>query len=360
MRKLILYLLTFFSIVTYGQGPEERVLYVIDSVAIIDDPGEDEGTISETDIETLTVVTNKVDIERHGYKELDKIIFIITKEYAKRPDELKKIPTTKKMERRNGQWYLSKSTVPYSGQFIDYFFNGKKQGDGTLKDGVLDGRRNVYYQNGNLSYYTHYVNGIETGESKEYFMNGTLHQEGSFKNGKDDGLWKEWYSTGTLKRQTEFKEGQVIGATKEHDKFHKLLSSGITMFRDGNYQGAIKSYDKALELNPNYSDAYFHRGTAYLNDFKFDEAVKDFDKAIELEPLYMEAISNRAFARLRKYEFKNSRTLSKSSGVTVLASKDKVEIPKDELDKICADLKKGIELGDNKPMILDAQKTYCQ
>ena len=132
------------------------------------------------------------------------------------------------------------------------------------------------------------------------------------------------------------------------------------MFREGNYQGAIKSYDKAVELNPNYSDAYFHRGTAYLNDFKFDEALKDFDKAIELEPLYVEAISSRAFARLRKYEFRNSRTLSKTSGVTILASKDKVEIPKDELDKICADLKKGIELGDNKAMILDAQKTYCQ
>ncbi len=360
MKRTVFFILTILTLTTYGQGTEERVLYVVDSIAIIEDPGEEDGTLAETDIETLTVITNKGEIEKLGYKDLDKIIFINTKEFAKRPDDIKRIPTTKKMERKNGKWYYKGSTVPYSGQFTDYFFNGKKQGDGTLKEGVLDGRRNVYYQNGNLSYYTHYVNGIETGESKEYFMNGALHQEGSFKNGKDDGLWKEWYSTGTLKRQTEFKEGQVIGATKEHDKFHKLLSSGITMFREGNFQGAIKSYDKALELNPNYSDAYFHRGTAYLNDFKFDEAVKDFDKAIELEPLYMEAISNRAFARLRKYEFKNSRTLSKSSGVTVLASKDKVEIPKDELDKICADLKKGIELGDNKLMILDAQKTYCQ
>lgn len=46
IRKLILYLLTFVSIATYGQGAEERVLYVIDSVAIIDDPGEDEGVLT--------------------------------------------------------------------------------------------------------------------------------------------------------------------------------------------------------------------------------------------------------------------------------------------------------------------------
>lgn len=360
MRRLIFYFLTIISIATYGQGSEERVLYVVDSIAIIEDPGEEEGSVTESDIETLTVVTTKADIERFGYKELDKIIFIITKEYAKRPEELRKIPTTKKMERRNGQWHLSKSTIPYSGQFIDYFFNGKKQGDGTLKDGVLDGRRNVYYQNGNLSYYSYYVKGIETGESKEYFINGTLHQEGYFKNGKDDGLWKEWYSTGNLKRQTQFEEGKIIGATKEHDKFHKLLSNGIKMYKEENYQGAIKSYDKAIELNPKYSDTYFHRGTAYLYDFKFGEAIKDYDKAIELEPLYMEALSNRAFARLRKYEFKNSRTLSKSNGVTVVAAKDKVEIPKEEQDKICSDLNKGLQLGDNKPMILDAIKNYCK
>jgi len=46
--------------------------------------------------------------------------------------------------------------------------------------------------------------------------------------------------------------------------------------------------------------------------------------------------------------------------VTVLATKDKVEIPKDEQEKICSDLKKGLELGDNKQMILDTIKNYCK
>ena len=118
--------------------------------------------------------------------------------------------------------------------------------------------------------------------------------------------------------------------------------------------------DKAIELNPNYSDTYFHRGTAYLYDFKFDEAIRDYDKAIELEPLYMESLSNRAFARMRKYEFKNSRTLSKGNGVTVLASKDKVEMPEEEKEKVCSDLNAGYKLGDKKPMILEAIKKYCQ
>jgi hypothetical protein len=64
--------------------------------------------------------------------------------------------------------------------------------------------------------------------------------------------------------------------------------------------------------------------------------------------------------RLRKYQLKNSRTISRSNGVTVLAAKDRVEIPKDELEKMCADLNKGYQLGDTGPMILDAIKNYCK
>jgi antitoxin component YwqK of YwqJK toxin-antitoxin module len=359
MKKLILYVLIIIPFATYGQGKEERVLYVVDSIPIINDPGEEEGTLTKNDIETLTVVTNKLDLEKHGYKDLDKIIFIITKEYAKRPEELKKIPTIKQMERRSGKWHLKGSSTPYSGQFIDYYFNGRKQGDGVFKAGVLEGLSTVYNPDGTTSYYEYYVGGIKNGESKEYFQDGRLHQEGAYKNGKEDGLWKEWYSTGQLKRQTEFKDGEVL-PTKAEEKFHSLFSKGIQLFNEGNYSGAIKSYDKAIEINPNYSDVYFHRSRAYLYKLQFDQAIVDCDKAIELEPMYMEAYSNRAFVRLRKYELKNSKTLSKSGGVTVLAAKDKVEIPKDELEKICNDLSKGTQLGDNKPMILDAQKTYCQ
>jgi antitoxin component YwqK of YwqJK toxin-antitoxin module len=358
LRELAVVFLAIISFATYGQGTEEKILYVVDSIPVLD-VTEEGATLVQTDVETLTVVTDKADILKHGYKDLDKIIFIITKEYARRSDELKKIPTVKRMKRKDGKWYLNDSAVPYSGPFIDYYYNGKKQGEGMFKDGLLEGLYTGYYQDGTTSYCTNYAKGVENGESKEYFQNGKIHQEGAFKNGKDDGVWKEWYSTGQLKRQTEFKEGKVI-ATKEEEKFHSLFSKGIQLFNEGNYSGAVRNYDKAIELNPNYSDVYFHRSRAYLYDLKFDQALVDCDKAIALEPLYMEAYSNRGFTRLRKYELKNSRTLSKSNGVTVLASKNKVEIPQDELKKMCADLHKGYQLGDTKPMIVDALKNYCQ
>jgi len=359
MKRLIIFILTAISLQTFGQGTEERILYVVDSIAIIEDPEEDDGELLETDIETLTVITNKAEIAKFGHEDLDKIVFIITKEYNKRLDDIKNIPTVKQMERKGGRWYLKDSQTPYSGRFIDYFINGKKQGEGILKDGLVEGLRTVYYQNGSTSYFRHYSNGLENGESKEFFQNGRIHQEGIFKNGKEDGLWKEWYSTGQLKRQMEFKEGEPM-PTKDDEKFHKYLSNGIKLSREENFQGAVRTLNKAIELNSNYSDAYFHRGTAYLYDFKFDEAIRDYDKAIELEPFYMESLSNRAFARLRKYEFKNSQTLHMENGVTVLASKEKVEIPKEEQEKICSDLNAGHSLGDKKPMIIETITKYCQ
>jgi tetratricopeptide (TPR) repeat protein len=190
-------------------------------------------------------------------------------------------------------------------------------------------------------------------------MNGKLKQKGSFIDAKETGLWQVFYSTGKIKRQSTVVNGKQ-DIPKEELKFYTLLDKGKDLMKEGDYKTAIKRLDDAEKLNQSYSDLYFYRGTAKLDNFDFDNAIIDFDKAIEIEPLYMEAISNRAFARLRKYEFKDSRTLSKTKEVTILAAKDKVPIPKDDQDKICADLNLGYQLGDRKPMIIDAIKNYCQ
>src|SRR5688572_24129600 len=98
MQNLAVYFVTIISVATYGHGTEEKDLYVVDSIPVIDAP-EEGATLEQTDIETFTVVTDKADIQKHGYKDLDNIIFIITKEYARRSGEVKKIPTSKRMKR---------------------------------------------------------------------------------------------------------------------------------------------------------------------------------------------------------------------------------------------------------------------
>jgi antitoxin component YwqK of YwqJK toxin-antitoxin module len=337
---------------------EVSILYVVDSIPIIDDPDKSSGTLKNEDVDHLDVITDPQKINAAGYTTIDKIIYITTKEYLKRPEEIKKIPTTKLMVKKDGVWYLKNSTAPYSGPFIDYYLSGKKQGEGIFNNGVINGLRTIYYENGNKDFFRNYINGIENGYSEEYFINGSLKQKGSFKDGKDDGLWIEYYSTGVIKRQMTYLDTKPT-PTKSDEKFYPLLAKAEQLMQDEDYKGAIKDLDEAEKLNNNYADLYFDRGTAKLNNLDFDNAVIDFNKAIALEPLYMEAFGNRAFARIRKYEFKNSRTISNNAEVTILATKDKVDIPDDEKTKICSDLNKSVELGDDKDMIFDAIKTYC-
>jgi len=226
--------------------------------------------------------------------------------------------------------------------------NGRKQGEGVLKNGIIDGIRTTYYSNGSKRYFYTYANGVENGASEEYFINGKLKQKGSFVDKKQVGVWQVFYSTGKLKGESSFINNKQ-SVSKEEEKFYALMNKGLSLMQEEDYAAVIKKLDAAEKIKQSYADLYFYRGTAKLDLFNFDDAIVDLDKAIAIEPLYVEAIADRAFTRLRKYQFKDSRTLSKTKEVTVLAAKDNVPIPKDDLDKICADLNLAYTLGDNKP-----------
>jgi tetratricopeptide (TPR) repeat protein len=43
---------------------------------------------------------------------------------------------------------------------------------------------------------------------------------------------------------------------------------------------AIKHYDKAIELNPNYSKAFLNRGISLRALKKYNESIQSFDKSI--------------------------------------------------------------------------------
>lgn len=62
----------------------------------------------------------------------------------------------------------------------------------------------------------------------------------------------------------------------------------ITMERKGDdwVKDAVKSYDKALKINPNSSKAYYYKGITCKEGFEFGEAVNAFRKVVELKGDY--------------------------------------------------------------------------
>jgi tetratricopeptide (TPR) repeat protein len=63
------------------------------------------------------------------------------------------------------------------------------------------------------------------------------------------------------------------------------------------HQLAVNDFSRAIELDPNFADAYFSRGVLYWREFRNAyRAIRDMTRVLELEPERAEALFNRAMA----------------------------------------------------------------
>ncbi|MDR9894100.1 tetratricopeptide repeat protein [Aetokthonos hydrillicola Thurmond2011] len=83
-----------------------------------------------------------------------------------------------------------------------------------------------------------------------------------------------------------------------------LFELGNLLLTAKEYEAAIASYDKAVEIKPDYHQAWFNRGFALGELRRNEEAIASYDKAVEIKPDYHQAWNNRGFAlrQLRRYE----------------------------------------------------------
>ena len=73
---------------------------------------------------------------------------------------------------------------------------------------------------------------------------------------------------------------------------------GFAHYLKGDFAQAISDYTRAIELRPNYPRAFNSRGVAYMQGgYGAAKSVPDFDRAIELKPDFRYAYINRANAR---------------------------------------------------------------
>ena len=69
--------------------------------------------------------------------------------------------------------------------------------------------------------------------------------------------------------------------TPSADSYYETALSNIT---EDDADNAVANLGKAIELNPNYVEAYMMRGLIYGSLHEFDKAIADFEKVVELEP----------------------------------------------------------------------------
>ncbi len=70
---------------------------------------------------------------------------------------------------------------------------------------------------------------------------------------------------------------------------------------------ALADYSKAIEIDPNYADAYISRGSLYVDLLgKYDLGIADFNKTLELAPGNLDAIINKGIAYYKEGNFNES------------------------------------------------------
>ncbi len=145
----------------------------------------------------------------------------------------------------------------------DYYPNGKVKVEATYRDGVAEGIRRefdeegnveksftfkngqliaegiiaangqrqgfwkLYYPDGSLKAQGNYKDNERNGEWEFFHPNGILEQKGSYdEQGRPVGLWKWYYSDGKLLREENYLNGLLDGITTEYSPKGKIITQG--------------------------------------------------------------------------------------------------------------------------------------
>lgn len=96
----------------------------------------------------------------------------------------------------------------------------------------------------------------------------------------------------------EFEKNKVteIDEIKSGD-YNAWYNRGIFLSKLGNYDEAVKSYDRAVEIKPDDYLSWAGRGKSFGKLEKFGKAIESYDKAIEIKPDYYVAKDNQEIVR---------------------------------------------------------------
>ena len=97
----------------------------------------------------------------------------------------------------------------YSGEVFSLHIGGKKEFEGSYKDGKLDGLQTRWYKNGQKESERTYKDGKIDGLWTRWYSNGQKEIEGTLKDGEHDGLLTYWDQNGQKRKEETYKDGEL-------------------------------------------------------------------------------------------------------------------------------------------------------
>lgn len=135
----------------------------------------------------------------------------------------------------------------------DYFPDGKVKVEATYRQGVAEGIRREFDEQGQVVQSYTFSKGVLIGQGivsneglrhgqwKEFYPNGKVRAEGTYTQGKRTGDWLFYYPQGSLEQQGSFNsEGKTHGSWKWYYPGGQLLR--VENYRDGLRDGTMTEY----------------------------------------------------------------------------------------------------------------------
>jgi tetratricopeptide (TPR) repeat protein len=93
------------------------------------------------------------------------------------------------------------------------------------------------------------------------------------------------------KAMAKIEAGDLLSAEKEAEYLYNLYPDdhmvnflqGVCCIQREHYQEAISFFEKAIQINPRFSEAYFNLANLYRQELKIRQSVANFRKIIEIE-----------------------------------------------------------------------------
>ena len=154
--------------------------------------------------------------------------------------------------------------------------------DTLIKLGHLDGARQVIQQGRGVGLKGAKVDGLEAR------LGGSLPSSSDPSKEQLDGFV-------SLYQQGKYEEALVQGrALSDQFPGNAFIPNilGAVHAALGDSEAAVSSYNKAIEIKPDYAEPYNNLGVSLKNLGRHTEAITSYNKAIELQPDYAEAYNN--------------------------------------------------------------------
>ena len=108
------------------------------------------------------------------------------------------------------EYLIFKKDGLFNGEKREYYEEGEIKAITPFKNSLAEGTYISYYPNGNMEEKYTYVNGEENGKGFSYYENGKLEEKYFMKNGKLDGEAINYFEDGKIRNKSIFKDGVLL------------------------------------------------------------------------------------------------------------------------------------------------------